>query len=162
MNEALKHSVPGESGNGDSILLDSKSSRMPSAGARAALACFGLALAVHAVHSWLADGGSSSLRLSQIFVGIVCILASGWRRALSLTADGLLRRTIRWGTRKSELLPWADVRHVTLVLRRTELVALFEREALTGIKVLFDRDQEQALRAILERHLPEGAEVQTL
>lgn len=159
MNEPIKRSAPE---GGDPILLDSKSSRTPSAGTRAALAGFGLLLVGHAVRSWLVAQGAPSLRLSQMFVGIACILTVGWRRTLSLTADGILRRTSRWGARRSELLPWADVRHVTLVPRRGELTALFERKELTGLKVLFDRDQEQALRAILERCLPDGTEVQTL
>lgn len=162
MNDAIDRSLPGGTEQDNTILLESKSSRIPSTGMRVALAGFGLLLAGHAACFGLFSGGKPSIPFSQAFVGIICILAAGWRRAFTLTSAGLLRSTSRWGARKSDLLPWNAIRHVSLVSRKNGIVALFEREEITGIKVLFDPEQEQALRAILERHLPKGTEIQTL
>lgn len=144
------------------VLLDSKSSRFPTLGMRVVFAILGALLAGHALRSYLALPAEPLVPLSQFFVGVVAILATGWRRSLVLTPQGLLRQTNRWGARSDTLLPWSEIRHVTLVPRRTEVTALFEREGITGIKVLFDRQDEGTLRTILKERLPEDAEIQTL
>ncbi len=62
-------------------------------------------------------------------------------------------RNKTWWNRNREILPWAEVAHVTLAFRRKQMMAFFERDIL-GWKVLFDSDQEARLREVLGQYIP--------
>ncbi len=145
------------------ILLDSKSSRLPSKNVRLSIFALGIFLLGNLV--WLAlqqkislGSGSFSAHISQGFVGIACLIGACWHRTLCLTTEGVFRESFLLGAgqnrRRSELLPWGKIEHVSLAFRKNEMMVLFDRGELTGIRVLFDKGQEEALRGILKQYLP--------
>lgn len=137
------------------VLLDSKSSRLPSAKVRFFTFMLGLFLLLHL--SWTYWHGESKNSLfSQGIVGTACVLVSGWRRTLCLTNKGVLRKSSYWGRKHVELLLWKDVAYVALAFRKNEMMTMFDRGGLTGIKVLFEREQEDSLRKILKQYLPDS------
>ena len=134
------------------VLLDSKSSRTPSQPTRIFMAAVGLLLLGHSL--WKLQSGLEANFFSQGFVGLACFLASGWKRTLVLTREGVARTSVTWGKTRTETLPWKEIVHVALAFRKNEMLAMFDRGQLTGLKVLLDQEQEESLRAVLRQCAP--------
>ena len=96
----------------------------------------------------------------MLIVGAACVFASGFCKEIRLTPEGIVRRTRSWFSSGEEILPWARVRHVTLAFRKDEMLALFEKGTM-GWKVPYRRRDEDALRRILKKHIPD-TEIETL
>ncbi len=97
-----------------------------------------------------------------LIVGGALLYFSGFKKRIFLSPEGLVRESKSWMGSNSQILAWKDVAHVTLAFRRNQMMCFFERrESVTGIKVLFDRDQECAIRNVLETYCP-TVEVNTL
>ncbi len=97
---------------------------------------------------------------SQIFIGLCALYVLGFRKKLYLGTEGVVRETKSWFLNNRDVLPWSEIRHVTLAFRRDKMLALFERD-LTGWKLLFPRSVEGELRETLREFIPE-VEVSTL
>jgi hypothetical protein len=97
-----------------------------------------------------------------LIVGGALLYFSGFKKRIFLSPEGVVRESKSWTGSTSQLLPWKDVAHVTVAFRKNQMMCFFERrEGVTGIKVLFDRDQEEAIRNILATYCP-TVEVNTL
>lgn len=101
-----------------------------------------------------------SLTLHAFFVGAAVLYACGYKKRIYLSEEGIVRETKTWLNNNREVFPWAELAHVALAFRRNEMMAFFERDIL-GWKVLFEKNQEGALREILGRYSP-GIEIDTL
>jgi hypothetical protein len=107
-----------------------------------------------AVGLLLIADGMRSFAFHKLFVGVCCAYASGYRKSMFLNHEGVVRESGTWFGKRREVLPWSEVKFVTLAFRKKEMMAFFERD-ITGWKVLFGREQEAEVRSMLERNIPD-------
>jgi hypothetical protein len=96
----------------------------------------------------------------ELLAGAACLYGSLFRKRIYLAPEGIVRETQSPFACGREVLPWSEVRHVTLAFRKQDMLALFEKGTM-GWRVPYRRNQEAALREILARCLP-GAEIENL
>lgn len=93
--------------------------------------------------------------LPYLIVGGALLYFSGFKKRMFLAPEGIVRESGSWLGNHQQILSWKDVGHVTFAFRRNQLMGFFERrEGITGLKMLFDRDQEHAIRNVLETYCP--------
>ncbi len=90
----------------------------------------------------------------NIAIGSICIYGSSIQRRLYLSDVGIVREIKAWGRHVRRVLPWDDVKFVSLAFRRSDMMVFFEVD-VTGWKVLFSRDQEGLVREILDDCIPD-------
>lgn len=106
-------------------------------------------------------GGEETLKVAyNLILGAICIYGISIRRKLYLSEAGVVREIEAWGRHVRRILPWDDVKFVSLAFRRSDMMVFFEID-VTGWKVLFSRDQENLVREILDDYIPD-VEVQSL
>ena len=135
------------------VLCDSKMSKpMPRYVFVMAIA-FGIVFLSMALKGFVS--GESILRvLYNLAFSAICLYGATINKKLYVSDVGVVREMKALGRHVRRVLPWSDVKFVTLVFRRTEMMVFFEVDA-TGWKVLFSRDQESQIRDILEEYIPE-------
>jgi hypothetical protein len=90
-----------------------------------------------------------------VFVGLGLVYFSGTTKRIYLSEEGVIRETGSFLSKGKQVLPWNRVVHVTLVTRKKQFMAFFEKAGeIKGLKVLFDIDQEPQVRAILKNSCP--------
>lgn len=135
------------------VLASSVTSKpMPKWMSAAAIA-FGVVFLVTAYRAYAASGLVGKV-VYNLFVGTVCLYGAGISRRLYLSDVGVVREMHSWGRITRRVLPWDDVRHVSLAFRANSMMAFFEVD-VTGWKVLFSREQEREVREVLEEMLPD-------
>jgi hypothetical protein len=122
----------------------------------AALGCF---LGYKALRGFIAAGLDYGA-LANMALGLVCVYGAGISRRLYISREGVVRETRSWGRALRRVLPWSDVRYVSLAFRGDKMMAFFEVDA-TGWKVLFSKDQEGAVMDMLDEMIPD-VEVEVL
>jgi hypothetical protein len=119
----------------------------------------GLVLLYYACRAFL-DGGFRAKFVYNVVLGAVCVLGAGISRRLYLSEVGIVRETRSWGRVIRRVLPWRDVKHVTLAYRGDRMMAFFEVGS-TGWKVPFLRSQNENVMDIIGEMLPD-VELDTL
>jgi hypothetical protein len=113
----------------------------------------GLALGYRAYESFTSAGlGREGLLMT--FLALVCVYGAGISKKLYLSEAGVIREMHSWGRVLRRVLPWGDVRRVSLAYRGAHVMAFFDAGA-TGWKVLFSEDQEGTLLDILDEYIPD-------
>ncbi len=120
----------------------------------------GIFLLAYALLAFLTVKEKSFLYL---MTGGAMIFISGYHRRIFLSPQGVVRESRSWTGKHLQVLPWEKVSHVTLVHRGEQMMVFFERglEETTGIRVLFQRDQEERVREILKEYIP-GIPLETM
>ncbi len=102
----------------------------------------------------LIGDGMRSFMFHKILVGAVLAYISGYEKRIVLSPEGVVRQTRTWITTHSTTLPWDEVQYVNFAYRGSKMMCFFEKD-VTGLKVLFDRDDEPEVRRILELYIPD-------
>ena len=101
-----------------------------------------------------AAGGIGGMMAYNLFIGLVCLYGAGISRRLYLAEIGVVREMHSWGRVVRRVLPWREVTRVSLAFRGRQMMAFFE-SGDTGWKVPFLREQEEALRGVVEDLAPD-------
>ena len=97
-----------------------------------------------------------------LFVGLGLLYFSRSGKKIYLSPEGIVKETKTLLSSSTEVLPWEKVAHVTIATRRRQFMAFFERYGeIKGVRVLFDREQEQTVRGIISKMCPK-TEVNTI
>jgi len=107
-----------------------------------------------AVGMLLVGDGMRSFMFHKILVGSVLAYVSGYEKRIFLSPEGIVRQTKTWIGAHSTLLPWDEVKFVNFAYKGSRMLCFFEKD-VTGLKVLFDRDDEPELLKILDEYIPE-------
>ncbi|MDR1944447.1 MAG: hypothetical protein LBQ19_06455 [Synergistaceae bacterium] len=141
------------------VLCDSAASKPTPKWMSAAAVTLGMALLYNA-YAAFSEGGFHSKFVYNAILGAVCAFGAGISRRLYLSDAGIVRETRSWGRVIRRILPWNDIRHVTLAYRGDRITAFFETGP-TGWKAPFLRVQEDEILDIFEDMMPD-VEVETL
>jgi hypothetical protein len=125
----------------------------------AAAAALGMALFYSAYSAFLEEGFHRKFVCNAI-LGAVCAFGAGINRRLYLSDVGIVRETRSWGRVVRRVLPWDDIKRVTLAYRGDIMTAFFETGP-TGWKAPFLRSQEDEVLDIIDDMIPD-ADVETL
>ena len=150
-------SAPGPQ-NLDPSRIDSLSGSPMPRWMKACIAGAGVLLLGTAMQGYLTGRGDSLV--AKFFVGAACLYALGFDKKLYVADEGIVKETKTWLNRNREVFPWDEVKFVTLAFRGGQMMAFFER-GVTGWKLLFRRDQEEPLRGLIRRKIPQ-VEVDTV
>lgn len=97
-----------------------------------------------------------------MFVGLGLLYFSRSEKKIYLSQNGIVKDTKTLLSSTREILPWNRITHVTLATRRKQFMGFFEIYGqIKGLRVLFDRDQEQIVRKILSEKCPK-TEIKTI
>ena len=141
------------------LLLDSLASKpMPKWMIGAGIA-LGLIMLYRAAASFFADGPSGRAGMN-LLLGFVCVFGSGISRRVYIADAGIVREMRSWGRVTRTVARWDEVKHVSLMFRGEQMMALFET-GVKGWKVPFLKNQRNELMDILDELLPDGVEVGT-
>lgn len=126
-------------------------------------AAAGLVLTAGGIWRITGQGPSGFGRIyPYIFVGLGLLYFSRSEKRIYLSKSGIVKETKTPLSSSKEVLPWNRVAHVTLATRRKQFMAFFERYGeIKGLRVLFDREQEQTVRGIISQMCPK-TEVNTI
>ncbi|MCX7829029.1 MAG: hypothetical protein N2315_07485 [Thermanaerothrix sp.] len=122
---------------------------------RLAAAVVGLFLLGDAMRSFFFGAGGQVS--AKFIIGAACLYASGADKRFYASEEGVVKETRTWMGSRREVLPWEEVKFVTLAFKGDKMLAFFERDA-SGWKVLFKRSDREALKELLARRAP-GVEV---
>lgn len=91
--------------------------------------------------------------LPPLLIGFALSYSSGYRKKIYLSPEGLVKETASFFSVSRQSLPWTEIRHVTLMFRKNEMLGFFE-QGIKGWKIPFEREQENTLRQILKKYIP--------
>lgn len=135
------------------VLCDSIMSKPKAKWLSVMAVAFGVAFLSIAVKSFT-TGESIGKVFYHLAIGAVCIYGASIERRLYISEEGIVREVRAWGRRVRRVLPWDDVKFVTLAFRKSQMMAFFEVD-VTGWKVPFSSDQEGLVREILDDYIPD-------
>jgi hypothetical protein len=144
---------------GDGLKVNSVVSHPMPLWMSAAAVTLGIILEYKAVRGFAAMGADYGAMMNMT-MGLVCIYGAGISRRLYISSEGVVREMHSWGRVLRRVLPWSDVSYVSLAFRGDKMMVFFEVDA-TGWKVLFSRDQENAVLDVLDEMIPD-VEVEVL
>ncbi len=90
----------------------------------------------------------------EVLIGATFMYASGYRKRIFISEDGLVKETRLWRRTRTTVLSWSEIKHVSLARRASKIIAFFEKD-VTGWRALFNDEDEPKLRAILQKYIPE-------
>lgn len=137
------------------MLLDSKTSGQTPRSLRICILICGLLLLGSYLHGTLREGKPLRETFPEPLLGAVCFYAAGFRKKIYFAPEGIVRETRSWLTRNEEILPWNEIKHVTLAFGKNDMLAFFEKGTM-GWRVLCHRRDEDALRKIMKERLPDS------
>ncbi|MDR3321888.1 MAG: hypothetical protein LBS93_05505 [Synergistaceae bacterium] len=135
------------------VLCESEAIRPMPRWMTAASAILGIALLYGSYTVYSAGGGQDKFLFSAL-LGILLIYAAGLNRRMYLSDVGIVRETKIWGRLLRRVLPWGDVKHVSLAFRGTGMTAFFE-VSLTGWRVPFSGEQERDVLGVITDMIPD-------
>lgn len=141
------------------VLCDSAASVQMPKWMSAAAVIFGSAL-IYKAYVVYSRSGLNSNFVYNAALGAICLLGAGISRRIFLSDVGVVRETRSWGKVIRRVLPWKDIRHVTLAYRGESMMAFFEIGS-TGWKAPFTRSQKRQVLDIVEEMIPD-VEIDTL
>lgn len=135
------------------ILCDSKVSKPMPKYMVAMAVVFGVVFLSAGVKGFM--NGESILKVCyNLALAAICLYGVTIRRRLYLSEEGVVREMVAWGRHVRRILPWDDVKLVSLAFRQSDMMVFFEVD-VTGWKVLFSREQESLVREILDDYIPD-------
>lgn len=107
------------------------------------------------VSSWLYQLIKGESRpISYLAVGVICLVCSSYRKSFILCSEGIVREQAVFGRRYREILPWQQVRSVSLAFKGHSMMVLFEK-GIKGWRVLFNREEEHSVRRVVLENRPD-------
>lgn len=99
-----------------------------------------------------ASGGVAS-HIPYMLVGAACMVIAGYGREISLSREGLVRRTTFWGTGGRDVLPWDRMKEIALLPSDRGTGVLFSVEgSAKGVRVFFLGADAEKIRAMVLEH----------
>jgi hypothetical protein len=141
-----------DNGSSPKVLVDSAASTPTPKWMIAAGITLGALMLWRAIPSFYADGFGREAA-TNFLLGVICVFGSGISRRMYLADIGIVRETRSWGRVIRRVAPWDDVKYVTLAFRGDRMMAFFEID-VKGWKVPFAKNQERAVRDVLDEMLP--------
>lgn len=134
------------------VLLVSKSGVTPK-WLQWAMLGFGIVLLGESMRTFLVTMSGKAFPL--FIVGALMAVFSGAAKRLFLAPEGVVREMRVWSRRYVTLIPWSEVDMVTLAFHGQQMMAFFDRkERVTGIRMLFRREEEILVRDIVKKYCP--------
>ena len=133
-------------------LLVSKSSRTINGWRRFTFGALAAYLAVTGVMDFMSEGFSQKTVINA-FLCVCGLLVLKFEKKIYASPLGFVKDTHTWFSHHRELLPWSEVRHVTLVTKGTGLTAFIEKDVI-GWKLLFERNDMAALDGLFKKYAP--------
>ena len=91
--------------------------------------------------------------LLNLFLGCCSVVVIKYEKLIYVSPLGFVKETHTWVSHHRELLPWNEVKYVTLTTRGSRLMALIEKDEI-GWKLFFKKDDLPELKEILKKHAP--------
>jgi hypothetical protein len=106
--------------------------------------------------AWLRWRDSANLKEAgySLIIAAGFFIALKYEKLIYISREGFVKETHTWFTHHREILRWDEVRFITLMYRRRDLMLFAERDTL-GWKVPFELSQAGEVKALLERYIPE-------
>ena len=76
-----------------------------------------------------------------------------YEKRIYVSPLGFVKETHTWVSHHRELLPWREVKYVTLTTKGNRMLALIEKDAI-GWKLFFAKDDLARLKEILKQYAP--------
>ena len=133
-------------------LLVSKSSRTINGWRRFTFGALAAYLAVTGVMEFMNEGFSQKIAINA-FLCVCGLLVLKFEKKIYASPLGFVKDTHTWFSHHREVLPWSEVRHVTLVTKGTGLTAFIEKDVI-GWKLLFERNDMAALDGLFKKYAP--------
>ena len=133
-------------------LLVSKSSRTINGWRRFTFGALAAYLAVTGVMEFMNEGFSQKIVINA-FLCVCGLLVLKFEKKIYASPLGFVKDTHTWFSHHREVLPWSEVRHVTLVTKGTGLTAFIEKDVI-GWKLLFERNDMAALDGLFKKYAP--------
>ena len=133
-------------------LLESKSSRTINGWKRFTFGALAAYLAVTGVMDFMSEGFSQKTVITA-FLCVCGLLVLKFEKKIYASPLGFVKDTHTWFSHHREVLPWSEVRHVTLVTKGTGLTAFIEKDVI-GWKLLFERNDMAALDGLFKKYAP--------
>ena len=133
-------------------LLVSKSSRTINGWRRFTFGALAAYLAVTGVMEFMNEGFSQKTVINA-FLCVCGLLVLKFEKKIYASPLGFVKDTHTWFSHHREVLPWSEVRHVTLVTKGTGLTAFIEKDVI-GWKLLFERNDMAALDGLFKKYAP--------
>jgi len=127
-------------------IIESQSSYSASLKMKVVLFLFG----VYCIYS-----AFSAFEIYKVIVAIVAFYGIVYKKKIYVSSNGLVREVRGVLGTSVEVLPWEDVKGVTIVYKGDSMMAFFEK-GITGWKILFKREDEKLLRELLDKHAPDA------
>ena len=97
--------------------------------------------------------GVTQRALLNLFLGCCSVVVIKYEKLIYVSPLGFVKETHTWVSHHRELLPWNEVKYVTLTTRGSRLMALIEKDEI-GWKLFFKKDDLPELKEILKKHAP--------
>lgn len=114
-------------------------------------AALGILLLGDAMRSFFFGAGGQVS--AKFIIGAACLYATGVDKKFFASEDGIVKEIRTWMGSRREVLPWGEVKFITLAFRGDKMLAFFERDT-SGWKVLFKRSDREALQDLISRMAP--------
>ncbi|MDO5115558.1 MAG: hypothetical protein Q4D58_05620 [Synergistaceae bacterium] len=101
----------------------------------------------------LRHDGVTQKALLNLLLGACSLVVIKYEKRVYVSPQGFVKETHTWFSHHRELLPWSEIRHVTLMIKGGTLIAFLEKDSL-GWKLLFDRNEMAALDGIVKKYAP--------
>ncbi|MBQ9881813.1 MAG: hypothetical protein IJM42_04270 [Synergistes sp.] len=89
----------------------------------------------------------------NIFLGLCSAMVVRYEKRIYISELGLVKETHTWFSHHREILPWKEIRSVTLQTKG-ERVMLFAERDVTGWKLLFGKGDMPKLKELIKQYAP--------
>ena len=100
---------------------------------------------------WSGDFGQKAWL--NLLLGCCSVLVVKYEKRIYVSPLGFVKETHTWHTHHREILPWDEVRCITLRAKNGRLMLLAERD-VTGWKLFFKTEDQAKIKEIFKRYAP--------
>ncbi len=100
------------------------------------------------------SAGITDGMLPNLIIGASAFFVLKYQKIVYMSPIGMVKETHTWITHHRELLKWEDIAFITIMRKRKQTLVFLERDTL-GWKLLFDNDQVDGLKELLNEYAPE-------
>ncbi|MCF0247957.1 MAG: hypothetical protein HUJ86_05050 [Synergistes sp.] len=97
--------------------------------------------------------GETQKILMNIGLGFCALAVVKYVKKVYVSPIGFVKETHTWFSHHREILPWSDVKSVTINVRGQNMMALIERD-IVGWKLFFYKNEKEKLKSILKEYVP--------
>ena len=90
----------------------------------------------------------------DLFISAAAFFMMRYQKLIYLAPAGIVRESSTWVTHSSEVVAWKDLSSVTIMTKKNESLAFFDKGTLS-VKVSFKKAQIGELKNILQKYAPE-------